>query len=79
MDIMEISWKGQRWAEGYVKGLGSGKYGRVLKMAKKPDAEEYKRTLQITSIGAITIGALGFLIYLIWNNGPAFFRSLLGI
>lgn len=79
MDIMEYSWKGQRWAEGYIKGFGKGKYGRVLKMAKKPDAEAYKRSLQITSLGAILIGGLGFLIYYIWKYGPEFFRGLLGL
>jgi protein transport protein SEC61 subunit gamma-like protein len=79
MDIMEYSWKGQRWAEGRIKGFGKGKYGRVLKMAKKPDAEEYKRSLQITSIGAIGIGGLGFLIYYIFKYGPEFFRSMLGL
>ncbi len=79
MDIMEYSWKTQRWAEGRIKGFGKGKYGRVLKMAKKPDGEEYKRTLQVTSIGAVLIGGLGFLIYGIWKYGPEFFRSLLGL
>jgi protein transport protein SEC61 subunit gamma-like protein len=79
MDIMEISWKGQRWTEGKIKGFGKGKYGRVLKMAKKPDAEEYKRSLQITSLGAILIGGLGFTIYYIFKYGPDFFRSLLGL
>jgi protein transport protein SEC61 subunit gamma-like protein len=79
MDIMELSWKGQNRAEGYIKRFGKGKYGRVLRMAKKPDSEEYKRSLQITSIGAIGIGGLGFLIYYIWQHGPDFFRGLLGL
>ncbi len=79
MDIMEQSWKGQRWVEGKIKGAGKGKYGRVLKMAKKPDADDYKRSLQITSIGAIAIGGLGFFIYGIWKYGPEFFRGLLGL
>jgi len=79
MDIMERSWKGQRYVEGYLKGVGKGKYGRVLKMAKKPDAEEYKRSLQVTSLGAIAIGGLGFAIYYVWKYGPDFFRSLLGL
>lgn len=79
MDIMELSRKGQNKAEGYIKRFGKGKYGRVLRMAKKPDSEEYKRSLQITSIGAIGIGGLGFLIYYIAQHGADFFRSLLGL
>jgi len=79
MDIMEWSWKRQAQAEGYIRGFGKGKYGRVLKMAKKPDAEDYKRSLQITSIGCIAIGGLGFAIYYTWKYGPDFFRSVLGL
>jgi protein transport protein SEC61 subunit gamma-like protein len=79
MDILEPLIKGQNKAEGVIKRFGKGKYGRVLRMAKKPDAEEYKRTLQITSIGCILIGGLGFAIYFTWKHGPAFFRSLLGL
>jgi preprotein translocase subunit Sss1 len=35
--------------------------------------------LQITSIGCIAIGGLGFTIYYIWKYGPDFFRSLFGL
>jgi protein transport protein SEC61 subunit gamma-like protein len=79
MDIMEWSWKEQSKAEERMKRFGKGKYGRVLKMAKKPDAEEYKRTLQITSIGVLLIGGLGFLIYYVWRHGPDLLRSMLGM
>ena len=79
MDIMEWSWKEQSKAEERIKRFGKGKYGRVLKMAKKPDGEEYKRTLQITSIGILLIGGVGFIIYLIWQHGPGLLRSMLGI
>jgi protein transport protein SEC61 subunit gamma-like protein len=79
MDIMEWSWKRQNRAEEYLKRFGKGKYGRVLKMAKKPDGEEYKRTLQITSIGVVLIGGVGFLIYLTWKYGPGLLRTMLGM
>ncbi|MFH1683119.1 MAG: protein translocase SEC61 complex subunit gamma [Candidatus Woesearchaeota archaeon] len=38
---------------------------RVLKITKKPNKEEFKTTVKVTSIGAAAIGALGFLIFLI--------------
>jgi protein transport protein SEC61 subunit gamma-like protein len=79
MDITELSWKGQGWAEEKIKHFGKGKYGRVLKMAKKPDAEEYKRTLQITSMGILLIGGVGFIIYLMWQHGPGLLRTMLGM
>ena len=68
VDIVEQSWDIQRRIEGKVKNLGKGKYGRVLKMARKPEMDEYVKVLQITSIGLFLIGALGFLIYWIWTN-----------
>ena len=66
VDIVEESWNIQRRIESRVKNLGKGKYGRVLKMARKPETEEYIKVLQITSFGLFLMGGLGFLIYLIW-------------
>ncbi len=68
VDIVEQSWDIQRRIEGKVKNLGKGKYGRVLKMARKPEKDEYVKVLQITSIGLFLMGALGFLIYLLWTT-----------
>lgn len=49
--------------EAKAKGFGKGKYGRILKMAHTPSKDEYVKTLYITSIGIILIGALGFAIW----------------
>lgn len=68
VDIVEQSWDIQHRIEGKVKNLGKGKYGRVLKMARKPEMDEYVKVLQITSIGLFLMGGLGFLIYWIWSN-----------
>lgn len=38
---------------------------RVLRITKKPSAEEYKSLLKVTGIGVALIGALGFIIFLI--------------
>ena len=35
---------------------------RVLRVSKKPDAEEYKTVAKVTGIGIIIIGAIGFII-----------------
>ena len=66
VDIVEESWNIQRRIENRAKNLGKGKYGRVLKMARKPETEEYVKVLQITSLGLFLMGGLGFLIYLVW-------------
>ena len=66
---MERSWDLQRKVEERVKHIGKGKYGRVIKMARKPTRDEYVKITQIVSLGLILIGGLGFLIYWIFEYG----------
>lgn len=73
MDLIEKSWEVQREIEERTKRIGKGKYGRVLKMARKPSNEEFIRIIMIVSLGLVLIGALGFLIYWIWTYLPGFF------
>ncbi len=68
-DIVDKSWDLQRRIEEKTKHVGKGKYGRVLKMARKPSGEEYLRISQIVAIGLLLLGALGFLIYWIFEYG----------
>jgi len=35
---------------------------RVLRVSKKPDAEEYKMVAKVTGVGIIIIGIIGFII-----------------
>lgn len=70
MDVVKGSWSIQQKVEEKLKRLGKGKYGRVLKMARKPDHDEFLKVVQVTGIGMILIGALGFLIYLLWSYLP---------
>ncbi len=79
MDIMEKTFYLQKRLEGRTKNLGKGKYGRVLRMARKPGKEEYVKTLQITGAGLALIGALGFVIFLFWKEGLPFLGDLLGL
>lgn len=78
MDIVESSWKAQNWLENRAKNFGSGRYGRVLKMARKPTNDEYVKVLQITSIGLVLVGMLGFAVYYIFTQVPGFFSGLFG-
>jgi protein transport protein SEC61 subunit gamma-like protein len=67
--------------DGRLRNAGHGKYGRILRMARKPTVEDYVRVLEVTWIGAVIIGSTGFVIYIfftqagpwIWQN---FFSSL---
>ena len=75
MDIVDKSWEIQKGIEERVKRLGKGKYGRVLKMARKPTHDEYIKTVLITGLGLVLIGGLGFAVYLIVKYLP----GLLGL
>lgn len=79
MDIISETKKLQRRIDESTRRFGRGKYGRVLKMAKKPTMDEFKKACLITGIGCILIGGLGFLIYLIWEHAPKLIRDILGI
>mgnify|MGYP000993236133 FL=1 len=70
MDIVDKSWEIQKGIEERAKRLGKGKYGRVLKMARKPTNDEYAKTVMIVGIGLVLIGGLGFAIYLIVKYLP---------
>jgi protein transport protein SEC61 subunit gamma-like protein len=70
MDIVDKSWDVQRKIEERAKRIGKGKYGRILRMARRPTSDEYVRVLQITGLGMILIGGVGFLIYLIMVELP---------
>jgi len=41
--------------------------GRVLRILKKPNKEEYKTVVKVTALGIALIGALGFIIFLIYE------------
>lgn len=59
--------------------IGKGKYGRVLKMARKPTNEEFNKTSKITGLGMVLIGGLGFLIFLIITQVVPMIARFLGL
>lgn len=50
--------------------IGRGKYGRILKMAHTPNDEEYTKTLYITGLGILVIGAMGFFTWWLMTYIP---------
>lgn len=62
--FLDRAWERQYALEARFNRIGHGRYSRVLKMARKPQHEEFVRASQITAIGIAIIGLLGFLIYL---------------
>lgn len=57
--------------DGRLRNLGHGKYGRILRMARRPTSEEYVKVLEVTWLGAVLIGLTGFAIYILFTQvGP---------
>lgn len=59
--------------ESKFRNLGKGKYGRIIKMARTPTPDEYKKTIAITGIGIVVLGALGFFIMWLMTYLPSYF------
>ena len=76
--ILDKAWKIQRKIEVRQERIGKGKYGRVLKMARKPTNEEYEKTAKITSLGILAVGALGFGIYMVIDQVIPWILEALG-
>ncbi|WEL19146.1 protein translocase SEC61 complex subunit gamma [Candidatus Nanohalococcus occultus] len=47
-------------------------YKRVLKIAERPDRDEFEMSAKITGAGIILIGAIGFVFYLLQNLIPQY-------
>ena len=63
--VVAKAWDAQERLEGRIANLGKGKYGRVLRMARKPTPEEYRKAATVSAVGIAVLGALGFLIYML--------------
>lgn len=76
--IIDKAWDIQHKIESRQQRIGKGKYGRVLKMARKPTNEEYEKTAKITGAGILLIGAVGFVIYIIKELAVPWILGALG-
>lgn len=54
-------------------GFGFSRYSRIMRMARTPDRDEYKKTLGITALGIVLLGAIGFAIMWLMTYLPAYF------
>ena len=76
--LVERAWDLQHNIEARQKRIGKGKYGRVLKMTRKPTDEEYSKTAKITGLGILMVGGLGFVIYLVITQLAPWIAKSLG-
>lgn len=59
--------------ESQVNSIGKGKYGRILKMAHTPSADEYKKVCMVAAIGLVVLGVVGFGIMWLMTYLPTYF------
>ena len=63
--------------EGRIKGLQTGSYARILKMARKPSKQEFRQTVIVCGIGMLVLGLIGFVMLWGWTPCcPTSFRWL---
>ena len=77
--LVDKAWDLQHNIESRQKRIGKGKYGRVLKMARKPTNDEYAKTSKITALGIMLVGGLGFLLFLIAELLAPWIAEMLGL
>jgi protein transport protein SEC61 subunit gamma-like protein len=79
MAFLDRARRAQDTIDGRLRGIGHGKYGRILRMARKPEVEEYVKVLEVTFLGAVLIGTVGFLIYIFFSQaGPWLWGNFFG-
>jgi len=76
--FVDKAWELQDRIESRRDRIGKGKYGRVLKMARKPTNEEFSKTSKITGAGMLLIGGLGFLIFLLAKQVAPYIAEFFG-
>ena len=75
--VEELAQSWQDEIEGRVKGLQTGSYARILKMAKKPSKQEFRQTVIVCGIGMFVLGFIGFVMLVLMDNVlPPFFDWL---
>ncbi len=63
--FLDKAWDAQRALEKRMGAIGKGRYARVLRMARKPEPEEFRRTSFVVLIGIAVIGGIGFAVFLL--------------
>jgi len=63
--FLDKAWDAQESLEKKWASIGSGRFARVLRMARKPEPEEFRQSATIVLVGIGVIGGLGFSVYLL--------------
>jgi preprotein translocase subunit Sss1 len=74
VDILERSQKIQDRVEGWLRNRFRGRYLRVLRLAVRPEKDEFANTLKLAFAGLLVLGFTGFGLQL----AVAWFSELMG-
>ena len=70
----------QDWIESQFRRISRGSWARIIRMARKPSAQEFKQTSIICGIGLFVLGAIVFgLLVLMDNFFPWLIHDVIGI
>lgn len=69
--FLEKAWAWQHRVDDRIAGITTGRIARVLKMARKPEPEEFRQSALVVLVGIAIIGAFGFfvLLFMEWLLG----------
>jgi protein translocase SEC61 complex gamma subunit len=59
------AWNAQHAIERKWDGFGRGRVARVLRMARKPEPDEFRQSAMIVLVGIAVVGGIGFFVYLL--------------
>ena len=54
--------------EAQFRKISRGSWARIIRMARKPTAQEFKQTSIICGIGLFVLGAIGFAMLVLMDN-----------
>lgn len=74
--FMARAWAWQHALDRKWDGIGKGRFARVLRMARKPEPEEFRQSAIIVLVGIAVIGGIGFAIFLLMDGLIGYIDSL---
>jgi protein translocase SEC61 complex gamma subunit len=76
VDILEQSTAFQRRVDAWIANRRRGRYMRVLRLAVRPETEEYMNTVKLAFAGLLVLGVTGFLMQLLSTEISHFLGGL---
>ncbi len=61
-------WHWQHALDRKWDGIGKGRIARVLRMARKPEPDEFRQSAVIVLVGIAVIGGIGFFMFLLMDS-----------